>query len=283
MDSEEKQAEQQGPPKPRVVLLKDLGAQLPLGIVDAAKTYHKGIAARVWKQGTERELGDLRDKNRDENFAQHVSIILGTMLTKIGNQDLEGKELEAKTVLVSQMYMADVLYAYIWLRVESLGHNLNVDIKCPSCKGEFPFSADLNTLEVTCVDALEEALWNYQLKHPIKIRGRECKAFRLGPTRWCSLENTGGSEFNTAQTKADVVRNSIHEVGYDGENFEALPVSESELDELSKFDFETLVHLVDKNSIGPDMSISDKCRLCSRPFTTSIDWGYESFFAFSSP
>ena len=281
MGSEEKKPE--GPPKPRVVQLKDLGPQLPLGIMDTAKTYHKELAARVWKLGTERELGDLRDKNRDANFAQYVSMILGTMCTKLGPHAFDGKALADKQVLVSQMFMCDVLYAYIWLRVESLGPNLNVEVKCPSCNGSFPFAADLNTLEVTCADTLEAALWDYALKHPIKIRGRDAKALRLGPTRWNAMESTNASQFNTGQMKADIVRYSIHEVSHDGEKFEPMPVSEHELDELSKLDFETLAHLVDKNAIGPDMSINDKCRLCSRPFTTSIDWGYESFFAISSP
>ena len=269
--------------KTRVVMLQNLGPQLPLGIVDSAKTYHKEIAARVWKLGTERELGDLRDKNRDSNFAQYVSMILGTMCTKLGPHAFDGKPLADKSVLVSQMYMADVLYAYIWLRVESLGPNLNVEVKCPTCNGTFPFAADLNTLEVTCADSVEAAQWDYTLKHPIKVRGRECKALRFGPTRWNAMESTSASQFNSGQMKADIVRYSIHEVGHDGETFEAMPISEHELDELSKFDFETLAYLIDKNAIGPDMSIKDKCRLCSRPFVTSIDWGYESFFAISSP
>jgi hypothetical protein len=237
-DTAKAKAEDKTASTKRVVTLRELGPQLPLGVLDSANLYHKGVENRAWKLSTERELGELRDRNRDSNFAQYVSMILGTMCTKLGPHDFDGKKIEDKQILVSQMFMADVLYAYIWLRVDALGPNLNMNIKCPACEQEFPFTADLNTLEVTCADKVEDTQWPFKLKHPIDIRGKKAVALKLGPTRWNAMESSKANQFNMGQMKADIVRYSIHGVSHDGEAFEAIPVGEHELDELSKFDFE---------------------------------------------
>jgi hypothetical protein len=205
------------------------------------------------------------------------------LCTKLGPHNFEGKKLDEKQLHISQMFMCDVMYAYVWNRVQALGPELTVDIKCPNCNGEFPFAADLDTIEVTCCDDLNGALWDHTLRNPIPLRGREAKALRMGPSRWSAMETSQANAFNTGAIKLDVIRYSIHEVSYDGTEFEPVPVAEHELKKMSKFDIEKLAAQIDDKALGPDMSIDDKCRLCSRPFKTSIDWGYESFFGFSSP
>jgi hypothetical protein len=51
-----------------------------------------------------------------------------------------------------------------------------------------------------------------------------------------------------------------------------------------KADIEGLTKKINKNHIGPNMSVSLDCanKKCNREFTFMIDWRYETFFVASS-
>jgi len=265
--------------------LVERGANLPLGILNDEGAWATDIAVRPWRMKEEKALGKLRDENRNINFAQYVSMVLAVMCSRLGPHDFNSIEDMAKRrVHIGQMWLGDVFYAYCWLRYRSLGSELALDITCPfsSCGNQFAYYADLRTLEVSTAKKLEDTYWEYTLRDPFEIRGKEATGFVFGPMRWSSLESMGSvvTEFNQGAQKAEAIRFSIHKLKGSSEN---IALADGELDDMSKYDIEAITAKIDTNSIGPNMAIEDNCPKCRRKFRMTIDWTYENFFGISSP
>lgn len=261
-----------------VKTLKDLGGQLPIGMQEG-NSLVKDMLHKEWKLKQERELGEMRDKHRDANVAQYVSMILGTMYTALGSLDLKDMSLSDKRGKIGRMFMGDVFYAYMWLRCAALGTVLDTNITCPSCSFKFKQPADLNSVEVTCADDPADLAWTYKLLTPIDIQGQPITYFEMGPAKWRTLEGadiSGG--MNTGAIKAMIIRGSIAKVP----EMTKGGLSESDLDELAKRDVEALTLDIDSHGFGPDMSLEERCPRCRHDYKVSIDWGYDSFFGGSS-
>lgn len=257
--------------------LIELGPNLPVG-VDWRGTFGKNIAVRPWRMREEKALGEIRDKNRNINVAQFTTIVLAYMCTKLGKHDFETMKLEERKVIVSQMFLPDVYYAWLFLRTQTLGPELHTKLTCPRCQSEFDFIADLNTTEVHTVDNPEKAKFNYQLMDPFEIRGKLATELIMGPARWSALENVRGGSLDTGTAKSAIIRGSIHKViGHD-----ELVLSPNELDDMSKRDLERLIGKLNTQSPGPDMSLESVCTSCGNKWDQDMDWGFDSFFGISS-
>lgn len=272
--------------KTKTTTLEKWGAKLPLGILNGDGTYAKDIVVRPWKFKEERELGELRDSNRDANMSQYVGMVLATMCSKIGPHNFEDMKFEERRVILGQMCMGDVFYAYVWLRVQTMGHQLEMNVTCTSCAAKYPFTADLRTVEVETAEDVADAQWEYELKTPITIRSKKCTRLILGPNRWNDMEQMkGGGGLDTGAAKAAIIKGSIaalpDHVDAQGKP-QAIALAESELDEMMKRDIEALTTQIDKRGIGPEMVVESKCKKCKRENRQPIEWGYDSFFGDSS-
>lgn len=255
----------------------ELGATLPLGTKDLNGVLQRSIVTKPWRLKEEKELGALRDRYKDANVAQYVSMVLGTMCTRLGHHDFTAMKPEERRIHIGQMWMGDVFYAYCYLRRDALGSDLATRVACPHCGHKFQLHANLDTLEVHTGDSIEAFQQTYKLRHPFTIRGKPVESLVLGPARWNALEGITG-RINTGTAKAALIRGSIHAIpGHEG-----VVLAPHELDELSKRDLEAITGLLDANVMGPDMAISGECPRCSESFRTSIDWGYDGFFGISS-
>jgi hypothetical protein len=173
-----------------------------------------------------------------------------------------------------------VFYAYIWLRLQALGAEFGIKVACPTCGKKSGIEADLNTVDVKTCDKLEDACWEHSLANPFTVRQKLVETVILGPARWNSIEMIqAGSTLNTGIAKAAIIRGSIQ--GVNGEK--PIQLADSELDEMSKRDLEKLTSMIDERALGPEMMLKDKCPKCSAPMRLPIDWGYDGFFANSSP
>jgi len=273
-------------PKPEIVTetLKSQGPKLPLGTVGNGGQYFKDIEVRPWRFPEEREIGRLRAENKGMNVAQLVNLTLSVMNKKLASFDFESMPLPERRAVISMMTMPDVLYAYAWLRRESVGSEVKFDPRCPGCGHDFVFVADLDSMDVKSVSDLKSALWDYEFKTPIMIRGKEVKKLTLGPAKWNAVEalgNTGISELDVGATKSGIIFGSIHSVDGLGE----IPLAEHELDDMVKYDIERLSVLIDEKAIGPDLSLEGVCprQRCGRKFRMPIPWATDDFFAVSSP
>lgn len=261
----------------QTLTISQQGPSLPLGITGV-----RDIALRPWRMKEEKELGELREKNRDQNMASYVSMVIGSMYTKMGPHVFETMKPEEKRVHISQMFMADVFYAYVWLRISALGSDMELKIACPFCGKKSQLTADLGTIEVKSVPELAKAAWEYSLKTPFTIRGKQVKSLLLAPPRWDSIESIpAGQTLNAGTAKAAVIRSSI--IGLNGAE-EAAPLADHELDEMSKLDIEKLTAGMEAHAVGPMMSLDTECQnvRCKSAVKMPIDWNYDSFFSSSS-
>jgi len=254
------------------------GPLLPLGF-KVAQGYDRTLEIREWRMKEERELGAALENIEATMMAKYVSTVLSVLCTRIGPHDFTKMKPIERQVIVNQMWMSDVFFAYLWLRVQTLGKLLKLNVTCTHCGHKFPFQADLETVQIRSVETLEDALWKYAMVKPVAIRNNEVKELVMGPTRWATLEQLGervGRNFGTM--KAGMITGSLFKL----DDVENPVLADHELDEMRKKDIENLASLLDENGLGPDMSVEDTCPKCSRPFRTTLDWGAEGFFTSSS-
>jgi hypothetical protein len=271
--------------KIKQISMEELGQSMPMGIQIGDGIPVKSFATREWRMKEERELGALRDQQRGHSIGQFVATILSTMCTHIGPYDFEKLKTVEKLIHISQMFVGDVFYVYTWLRIVSLGHNLKLDIKCPSCSNKFKFNANLNTLDIGTAEKFEDTCWNYKLRKPFVIRNKEVTEFLMGPPRWIALEGLKDiGSMDTGSAKAGMILGSIIAISnwldVNGKPTQ-VALAINEIDEMCKADIESITAEMDDNAIGPNMSIEGNCPKCHSNYVMPIDWSFDSFFGSS--
>lgn len=275
--------------KVRKLPLQEQGPRLPIGVADLSGQQHcKDFNVRPWRLREERELGALFQSQDSKRFGRYVALILAHMCLRIGPHDFEAavirgrvvnkKLLSERLAIIDQMYLSDVLFLYLWLRVQSLGKDLPVDLICPRCREKIPFIADLHSLDVRSVDTIEDAEWQFGLKTPVQIREQEVGVFAIRPPRWSALGSVGSDGRNFGELKASVIHSSVYTVG----DMDPSSLAPHEFDEMTKLDFETLTTEIDNKAIGPDFMLEVDCPGCGRQIRSSIEWASEDFFGVSS-
>jgi hypothetical protein len=266
--------------------LKELGQSMPLGIISHNGAYAKSFNIKKWRMKEERELGEMRDGNRGESVAQFVSRVVSAMCTNVGTYNFENLKDVERLVHISQMFIGDVFYLYVWLRVKSMGDKLNLNVKCHNCSNSFKYAANLTTVEVNSCETYEDAQWTYKLEEPFIIRGKRVESFTMGPPRWTTLENMSGiGGMNTGAAKAGMILGSIigiNEEKDDNGKINQIVLTLNELDDMCKADIEGIANSLDDNVIGPNMAIEGACPKCRSNFVMPIDWSFDNFFGVSS-
>lgn len=272
------------------VTLAEQGPVLPIGVQLATEALGRDIATRNWTFKQERRLGERRKTMGDEgdNMARYVSAVLVTMCPSLGGHDFSKEnEQELNEVKVGQMWLPDVMYAYVWLRYKALGHELPLTLMSPYTKKKFDWVGDLNTLTVKVPHSIKDVYWDYELKDPFTIRGKMAKRFVMGPQRWNMVEQLNPGNATDAIAKAMAIKSSIHLIPDVSEH--PIALTDVDLDDMTKKDIESLASLIDKNGVGPVMvlDVDDPTVNVSpgnppRKFLTQVDWRYDNFFAISS-
>ena len=258
----------------------ELGATLPLGVKDPNGKLHRSFEVRPWRLKEEKELGQLQKSIDSNNMALYVQNVVGYMLTRIGEFDFTDMAKSAKDALISQMYLGDVWYIYLWTRIEAMGEKITLTYGCPHCrKKNLSTTADLTTAEVVCVADPDSFTFNYKLKRPIKIRNKEATELLLGPVFWNSIATSESD--NRGAVKADVLVSSIRGIpGLD--DGKQIVMTEHDILELTKRDIEGALDAVNQNAVGPIMVVEMPCVACGSDVEIPIDWNYNSFFEASS-
>lgn len=286
MTETQKAAEPQPRDYSRKSTIQAMGASLPIGTVGTTGGKAiKDFTLRPWRMAEEKELGRLRAQHQDATLTQYVSMVLATMCMRLGAFGIESmKSFAEKRLAVSQMYMADVYYAYVWLRIQAMGPELALKLKCPFCRTDFNFTGDLNSTEVyvPTADGDKALEWEFKLSQPVSLRGKQVAGFRMGQPRWSALDTADVAQGDSGAGKALVINGSIR--GFIGDDTEVV-LAPDELDQvLVKRDLERLVVAIDKHMLGPVMSIEAECTAerCKKTWNAPIDWGYDRFFSVSS-
>lgn len=256
--------------------LEELGRQLPIGIKTADGHLIKAFDYRRMKTKDERAISKAIKAKMTQG--QHVSYVLAQMCDRIGPYEFDEKmKTEERIVRIGQMFMGDVMYAYMALRVGIMGPSIPLDVTCATCRKEFKYFADMNTTEVTTVRDESDLLWKYDLEYPIKLRGKEIKSFTVTTPRWFAISSLNEDDENVI--KITTIRASIIRLNDDPDD---VMLTDLEMDEIDKWDLEGIASRMDDMIVGPDMVVEGNCPKCGASFRWAIPWTYSSFFARSS-
>lgn len=260
----------------RTVKLRELGNKLPVGLSLANGALQREFDFRVFKTSDERTLGRLVKNNT--KMHDYVATVIAYMFNRIGPFNFTEKEMSIpeKKMQLNRLYMGDVLYAYIMLRIDAIGEKLDQKIACKKCEEEFVWSGDLYDVDVTTVDKEEDLLWTYELKRPVKIRGVEVKKVRASTAHWSVLSTL--EQGNEHSAKIAAVGGAICGLNDDPTFIQLEP---EEIDELHKRDFEGICARINDRFAGPSMAIEGE-HTCGNQFRIAIDWSYQNFFRVSS-
>ena len=265
--------------------MSNLGANLPLGVPDPTGALVKPFSVKPWRMREEKELGKLRSEIPGTvSVAQQTGLVVMHMLNSVGNHDFTKMKHPEKQLVVSQMFMGDVWYVYAFIRKHCISEEVPMKLTCPRCGKEFDYQANLQTLQVNHANELEAAKWEYNLKVPFEIRGKEVKKFVLGPQRWEIAEKSYATKDESVAKELAMI-GSIKGLNDDTAQLELMS---GELDDMSKKDLEGLINEIDIHYMGPNMAIEmtkeDKCPNCgyASDYVISLDWSYNNFFGISS-
>lgn len=272
------------------VTLREQGPVLPLGNILSGDKVSRDIDVRDWTFKQERQLGERRKTmgNEGDNMARYVSAVLAAMCPALGGHDFsDPAKQEMNEIKVGQMWLPDVMYAYVWLRYKALGHELPLTLTSPTTKQKFDWVGDLNTLTIKVPNTPADAFWDYDVLVPFEIRGKRITRLKMGPQVWNNVESMNPGVANDATAKAIAIKASIH--GVPELSKDPVALVDSDLDNMTKKDIENIARLIDLNGIGPIMvlEVDDPTTNLSpgnpqRKLMIQVDWRYDSFFASSS-
>jgi hypothetical protein len=265
--------------------LGERGPVLPIGVTGPDGALQRALEVKPWRMKEERELGRIHEElgGDQAQLASYISAILGYMCPVLGGKKLDGDAARSQ-VHIGQMYMADVFYAYCYLRWKSMGHGLPFELTSPNTGKKFQWEADLRTVEVGYVEKTEDLYWEYEVQVPFDVRGKEVTKLVMGPQRWNVVEMLG-PDSNAGGAKAQVIAASVYSIPECQQG--PIALIDTDLDEMTKLDIELITEAIDDHGLGPKMVlevVDQTVKGQNKPtFKTPIDWRYQSFFRSSSP
>jgi len=268
--------------KVRTTTLGELGLNLPI-FQNGAKD--RSFSFKDWDMETEEKLSDLQE--RCKNVGEFVRQMMDMLLDEFCGKPWDSYPEAERIMAMNNLHFPNMLYMYIALRVEELGHELHFDqIGCPNCKRPIKnWVADLRTLEVKCKDTDEEGNLEfvYTLKKPILINGEMVTELKCSVTQWGALESVPSEKAgNQASVKSAIFNSSIKGGLNNGEPFKGFIDLKTVVKKIKKFDIEKLQKEISLNNCGPDMAVGGECPHCKTEFIKPLEWGYDSFFDSSS-
>ncbi len=262
--------------------LGELRGTLPIGVPVGGK-YHRDIIVKPFRVKEMKQIGEYRAKSRAITTGKLVGHLLGVVCEQLGPYKFATMERDAeKQLSVSMMHMVDVLYAYLFARVESLGPQIILPTSCPNCRTRLEPVVDLNQMDVKVLDSdnLVDLTYDVELQDGLIWRGELRKKVTIGQPTWLSMDSPelqGESGMNVATRETEVVRNAI--VAVDG-----IPttLTTEDLEGMTIKDSTALLATISKNMPGPELLVNHSCPACSFEWQDSVEWGYDSFFRASS-
>jgi hypothetical protein len=262
----------------RLVTLGELGPNLPIGLAGEGGRLAKDFEVKPFRFKEEREIEKLKNKP-GLSVGAFVSSMLGLLVARVGSTDIEKLKDAERQLFFGQMWFCDVMYLYVYLRVEALGPVVGIDVPCRMCRAPFQFHGDLRGMDVRVVDDPQELRRKVALKTGLPLRSALRKNLTTRPVHWLASLNRDLGD--AAQAKMMLFQHSVEEV-------EGIPphelalVPESAFDELTKFDAEILSRHIEDSTPGPQMVIEAQCPRCQSQIVSPLNWSYDSFFGSSS-
>jgi hypothetical protein len=285
----------------KMITVRELGAQLPVGFPQPDGSLAKAFTLRPYKSRIDRHIGHWEEANRDQfgsdqgkALAMKVAKFVSLIVESVGGKPLalteDGDSPEERQVEIAQWAFADVLYVYFFARINSLGEQLSVDAACSACgtqyTGDNSLIFDLREADVRLVEKVEEMdLW-YEVRKPFRLRDKKtmCKSVRIAPMRWVTMMQPGvlsGSAMG--QLGYRMLADSICGVNNDGSA--PYDFTDQEMDEVEKIDRVAIDRLAEQVGGGLSLRTVVTCdkKDCAQPISNPLNWSWDHFFGESVP
>lgn len=278
----------------KIYTLEELGANLPIGSLSGGKL-EKSFEIRPFKTKIDRHLATWVRNNQGKHSelileACKVPKLLSMLCSSKGKQAFtvtdKGDSTAEAEANIYKWHYGDVLYMWLYARVQSVGKMLTYPVACPNAGCTYSVHDALFDLSQTEINVLEDPSELYQwvkLRDPFVLRDNKTilKSVKLGPVAWSTFTKPGVLDSEVGAFDVTSLRDSICAINEnDQQKYNML---DSEIDEFSKFDFVTINQKASETSAGPSMQTTIKCPLCNFPITNLLQWTYESFFEDSLP
>lgn len=269
----------------RVTTLGELGAKLPIAPrgIDGAILKDRDFSFREWDMEAEEKISQLQKDSI--NVGDFTNRMLCLLLDQFCGQDFQSKRPEAQTLLLNQLEFPNIMYMYVFLRVEELSQYLKMDVGCPNCKKLIEnYMVDLEDLEIHVKDTEHTRVQEYTLVKPIRLEdGKIVTGMMIDVAKWDSLESASRDIIeNGGKMKAMLFKSSISGVLEAKGPIDGFISTEKLIKKIKKIDIEKISNLVIKNNGGPSMVVGGKCPHCRTEFLKPLDWRYDYFFDSSS-
>jgi hypothetical protein len=263
----------------RKTTLAEWKSRLPIGSVNGDKL-DQTLSLLPYKGKQERELAKLR--RGFTTGGAYANAVLKLLVSRFGEHDFSELSDKEKELVLHDAHLADVLYAYLYVRREAVGNEMDFFYDCPKCKAkQVRTVADLDTLGVNVVEKLDVLDWELRLRDGIPIFGEVRKVFRMGATKW------GPYVKETATRKADDVLRSVlllQATLTEVPGLEAPPViTDSDADETSYYDLQLIETQIGLHTPGAEFALETECPRCGVTILHPVEWNSANFFSIASP
>lgn len=255
----------------------DYGHRLPVGILQGA-SLHRDFGFKPFRMKEERELETERKANKRISVGEFVGTVMSHMLTKLGPYpDFQAIPKDERRLIISQMYLGDVMYIWLCLRIDALGEHIKFPLKCPSCTFEHKLNADLSLTDVKVYEDAASLTKPLKLRHGIDLPDKSTTLdVVLQPPRWLGMSGARPGATNS-DIKMAILSASILKVG-DGR----FPATTDAIENMSKWDIELMAKTVETDAPGPDLTVEASCPQCQHEWEIPLDWNWDFFFTAAS-
>ena len=287
----------------RVTTLRELGPNLPIPIIlqDGTILPKRSFSFLEWDMDMEEILS--KAKSKAKTVGLFINNMMGHILDDLCGQSFQDLSEGERALKINQMEFSNVMYMYIYLRVEELGPTIRMDVGCPSC-GQLnkDWRGDLNDLEIRVKDAPVSAVegkdgkkgteeskghsrtCEYELRKPLLMEDKKViTSLKLNIGKWDSMEKADAEVAkNPAKMKRLLFESAIVGVSEKDKPVEGFYDIEQVIRKLKKVDIEMCMTEMVENNAGPIMAIQGECVHCGTEWYKELDWSYDYFLDSSS-
>lgn len=275
--------------------LEDWGPRMPIGNLSNG-ALRKDFSLKDLEYPQERALGKFKAANIGAPYQKVVTKLLTLLLSKLGGESYEyipggedDTEAEAAAMyLISKCYMADVIYMYVFARVQELGPELVYPL-VHTCGYIGKAQYDLSQMKVIVCDDPAALGKEVELIHGMRqANGNRQKRVMMQPLQWFDMESPESLEMQGDETllKLHLIKHSTlieKVVKRDrAEKIEHVIPSDDEIFSLRKIDIEQMWKEYEDLNLGAQLVSEGKCKQCKKEYFQPVDATYESFFTTAS-
>jgi hypothetical protein len=280
----------------RRTTIGELGAKLPIGTL-TGRQLTKDFQLRPYKSRIDRAVGDWLEANAAKysspavreaaRVAKFCSLICSQFGDKAFALTAEGDSTPEAEVTIYSRWYADIMYLYVFARIQALGPQLEVSFVCPRCKKSAKGIYDLNTMEVDVIDDAADLEKWIDLTRPFKDRNTQrISRLKMRPITWATMLKPGVFSGVMDQITQAGLEDSI--CGTDANPETGLTLQE--IDEIERIDVVKLNHETQDLAAGLELKTSVACphdndngEPCGHVDEDAMNWTFDYFFGSSLP